>query len=299
MNDHSPGGDFARTAEYWAAHGLAARRAHWEAHPVVQSVFSERRGGLTRMQMLAKRLGVPRGRALGLGVGAASAELELLGLGAVSSYDLYDVTPQLLKAAEEAASSAGLRQRISCQTVDMNRIELPAEQYDVITFISSLHHVEHLEHVLQQCHNALRPGGVFYAQEYIGPNRFAFPPDHVGLAKRIYRTLDPKLLCGLPELPTPDPLAVAGADPTESIRSEDIVRVCRRVFPATHVVSEDVCLTLILWYGLNHQTLYDTPAGGDLVSWILDVDQALIQAGRVPTYHAEILASKAGIPAAV
>lgn len=131
-----------------------------------------------------------------------------------------------------------------------------------------------------------------YAQEYVGPNRFAFPPDHVDLARQIYRTLDPALRCGLADLPVPDPLAVAAADPTESIRSQEIIGACRRVFPATQVISEDVCLTLILWYGLNHNSLYETDAGRDLVRWVLQIDQSLVQAGRLPTYHAEIVSRK-------
>jgi hypothetical protein len=90
----------------------------------------------------------------------------------------------------------------------------------------------------------------------------------------------------------PDPLAVAAADPTESIRSQEIVGICRGIFPATHVISEDVCLTLILWYGLDYDALYETEAGHDLVNWLLQVDQALVQAGRLPTYHAEIYSRK-------
>jgi SAM-dependent methyltransferase len=284
--------NFARTAEFWDAKGQEVRREHWQAHPVVQEWFLRRREGLSSMQALAKHLKTPNGRALGLGVGAASAELELVHMGAVSSYDFYDVAPRLLEAAEQAAAGAGLSDRITCRTADINRIDLPAEHYDLITFVSSLHHVERLEHVLQQCHKALRPGGLFYAQEYVGPNRFAFPADHVSLARQIYRTLDPRLLCGLPELPTPDPLAVADADPTESIRSEEVVNICRRVFPATHVVSDEICLTIIIWYGLNHESVYDTPAGHALVNWVLEADQALVRSGRLPTYQVEIFGRK-------
>jgi SAM-dependent methyltransferase len=249
------------------------------------------------MQQLAMKLSPPGGHALGLGVGGAAAERELLALNAVTSYEFYDVSPQLVDAARRSVEEAGLGQRVTCQVADMNRIKLPAETYDLITFISSLHHVERLEYVLDECAKALRPGGLFYALEYVGPNRFAFPDDHVRFARRLWSTLDPALRCAQAQLPTPNPLAVAAADPTESIRSEEIISVCQRVFPTVEIVPEDVCLTLILWYGLNHDALYDTPAGHNLVRWILDVDEALVRTHRLPTYHAEILARKpAGNP---
>jgi hypothetical protein len=52
------------------------------------------------------------------------------------------------------------------------------------------------------------------------------------------------------------------------------------------------CLTLILWYGLNHDALYDRLGGHELVRWLLEVDQALVRAGRLPSYHAELVARK-------
>jgi SAM-dependent methyltransferase len=233
---------------------------------------------------------------LGLGVGSASAELDLLSFGTVSSFDLHDATPELIAAARRAAAERKLAGHVRFAISDVNRLELPADTYDVITFFSSLHHVENLEHVLTQCHRALRPGGALFAREYVGPSRFAFPPDHVDFARRFYRTIRPDLRCGHPELPVPDPVAVAAADPTESIRSQEIIGVCRATFPATHVIWNDVCLTIILWYGLNHDALYESEAGHDLVQTVMEVDQALCRSGRLQSYQAEIIARK---PAAV
>lgn len=293
MSDSSITDPFARTAEYWAEHGMdKARRAHWQSHPLVQERSAQRREGRSPVQQLAHLLPVKGGRALGLGVGSASAELELLGLGAAASYDLYDVTPQLIAAAQETAHAAGMSDRVHCVVADVNQVELPPNSYDLITFFSSLHHVDRMEHVLEQCHRALKPGGVFFASEYTGPNRFAFTPDQLALARRIWQSLDPALRCAHPVMPVPNPLEVAAADPTESIRSEEIITLCRSYFPATHIVSEDVCLTIILWYGLDHDALFETDAGYELVRWLLDMDEAFVRSGRLPTFQAELIARK-------
>jgi SAM-dependent methyltransferase len=232
------------------------------------------------------------GRGLGLGVGAGSGELQLLTLGAIDSCDLYDVTPQLVASAESAAVAAGLSSRVSCHVADINALELPEAQYDLITFFSSLHHVLQLEDVLGECQKALKPGGVFFAAEYVGPNRFAFTPDQVGLARQIWNTIDPALRCDQPQLPVPNPMETAAADPTEAIRSEEIISLCRKAFPATHVASEDVCLTYILWFGLNHDRLFESEKGFELVSWLLDADEAFVRSGRLSPLYADIFARK-------
>ena len=201
-----------------------------------------------------------------------------------------DVTPDLLGAAERAAAADGLASRVRCVVGDINAIRLEANSYDLITFVSALHHVDRLEHVLTECRSALRPGGLFYAKEYVGPSRFAFPPEHAELARTIYRSLDPRLRCPFPELPAPDPKAVEAADPTESVRSDEILRIVTRVFPHVQVFSHDVCLTVILWYGLNHEALYETTDGQALVQWLLDVDRALVRSGRLPSYYVDLIA---------
>ena len=282
----------ASTIEYWATQSasIRPRRDHWEAHPVVKSTMIERRGANGPGDWLARRLPRVPLRALSLGAGAGLFELDLVRRGVVTSFDLMDVTPQLMQSASEQAAADGFGDRVRCLTADINRVELEPASYDLVTFVSALHHVENLEHVLEQCRRAIRPGGFFFINEYVGPNRFAFPAEHVSLARAMYRTIDPRLRISLPDLPSPDPRDVVAADPTEAIRSQEILEIVPRYFPAVQVLSLDVCLTLILWYGLNHDALHDTDEGHTLVRWLLDVDRSLVRSGRLPTYHADVLA---------
>jgi GT2 family glycosyltransferase/SAM-dependent methyltransferase len=288
----SAGPELASTVEYWSTQSasLRPRRDHWESHPVVKAAMIERRAANGPGDWLARRLPRLPLRGLSLGAGAGLFELDLVRRGVVTSFDLMDVTPQLMQSASEKAAAEGFGDRVRCLTADINRVELEPASYDLVTFVSALHHVERLEHVLEECRRALRPGGHFFITEYVGPNRFAFPPDHLAIAQAMYRTIDPRLRLSLPNLPSPDPRDVVAADPTEAIRSEEILELVPRYFSGAQVVSLDVCLTLILWYGLNHDALHDTEDGHTLVRWLLDVDRSLVRSGRLPTYHADLLA---------
>jgi hypothetical protein len=70
--------------------------------------MDQRRGGLTVTEWLIRHMPRRGGRAAGLGVGSAQGELDLLRSGAVESFDLFDIAPELIRRAANAASASGL-----------------------------------------------------------------------------------------------------------------------------------------------------------------------------------------------
>ena len=46
----------------------------------------------------------------------------------------------------------------------------------------ALHHVFHLEHLLDQIKATLKPGGLLVVQQYVGPSQMQFPQEHLYLA---------------------------------------------------------------------------------------------------------------------
>ncbi len=53
----------------------------------------------------------------------------------------------------------------------INTVALPRSAYDLIFSCHSFHHFEALEHVMQQAHDALTPGGLFVPEEFVGPTQ--------------------------------------------------------------------------------------------------------------------------------
>ena len=135
----------------------------------------------------------PVERALGIGVGLASLEREVTAFGVIKTYDCYDVSQGGLDAAEAAATEMGIGDKMNFICADINTVELPENHYDVITFMASLHHIDKLKETLLQCQKALAPGGVLWAFEYVGPDRFAYPDEHADIARTVYRLLDPDM----------------------------------------------------------------------------------------------------------
>lgn len=281
-----------RYAELYLAPGGTVNRAEWLLHPVVRSRHRERRGGRDIVDWFATDVLGDRQirRAAGIGSGSASFELGLLASGAVERYELFEVSTTSASLARSLATQLGVAHRVNFWTVDMNEVELQSESYDLITFVSSLHHVSQLEPVCQRMRAALRPGGLLFATEYVGANRFAFPPQHNAFARSMYRVLESGLTCGATELPQPDPAEVERADPSEAVHSQEILDVLRDLFDRVEVHPMDGCLPFTLWWGLNYDALYDTVRGQDLVELICDLDTALTAAGALPVYFADVVA---------
>lgn len=291
--------DIQRTADHWDRQhfSTAFLRAEWSYHPLALERLHRLLGADSRAEWFARTFvpHPPARRALGVGVGTATTELDLLAGGAVAHYDLYDVSPVALDAARAEAERRGIAARARFICADINAATLPPHTYDIVTFIASLHHIAALDATLQACHDALLPGGVLWAAEYVGPDRFAFPDADTAFAKRLYRALDPDLKKAWePELRFPSVEEVVAVDPTESVHSAQIIAATRRAFPKVEVIPTYGTLAFILSWCLNHDALYDTDKGWEAFRTILDIDTAMLDTGALPHYFAYLIARKAG-----
>ncbi len=79
-----------------------------------------------------------------------------------------DLAEGALREAARRAASEGLP--IRYETADLNNYKWPVEAYDLIIANGALHHLTNLEAVMPGMRQALRPGGVLYCCEYVGPS---------------------------------------------------------------------------------------------------------------------------------
>jgi SAM-dependent methyltransferase len=293
--------NISKTSSYWDRYweqnqGVNnTNRAEWLGHPIVIEHHNKLRGGLSLDAWLVQKLAPvkPVKQALSIGAGVAAFELSLMNAGHIENIDLYEVSQVSINRAREQAIQYGIENRVRFFQQDINQVKLPRNRYDLVIFFSSLHHITDLNKVLEKVYRSLRKGGLLFAFEYVGPDRFAFPEYHTSIAKNLYKALDYELKCSLPELPLPNPPDVIEADPTEAVHSEQILETVELIFGNKEVLSLQGALTPIIWYGLNHDALFDTQKGWDFVQLLLELDDALISSGRLPTYFAVLTSRKA------
>ena len=82
-----------------------------------------------------------------------------------------DLSPERIARAVEQARTVGLAERTTFEVADLNRVELPAAVYECVTAHDALHHILELDHLLDQAHRTLVPGGHLVVSDFIGAGR--------------------------------------------------------------------------------------------------------------------------------
>jgi SAM-dependent methyltransferase len=289
--------DQDRASQYWDSRHFdpGYLREEWSFHPAAKDRLHKLLGYPSREEWfwnkyLSGRSGL---RGIGIGVGLAQTELRLVTTGAFAHYDLYDVSPEALEQTRRDATAVGVSDKITCICKNIDELALGVERYDLVTFIASLHHMDDLDGLLRKCRAALKPGGLLWAVEYIGPDRFQFPDKDTAWAKRFYRSIHPGLKkLWNTDLQFPTAEDVIKADPTEAIHSSQIPDAIHSVFHDVETIYTYGTFAFILFWSLLHDALYESPVGHEFVATVLDIDTMLIDSGQLPHYFAYFVARK-------
>ena len=202
---------------------------YWGAQPLVRRAINRRVTGDPNrwpMEWLRDRYArPPLAKGLSVGCGSGLLERDALSKGICGRLEGIDFSAEAIARARREAEAAGLSGALAYRVQDVNALSLPSGQYDVVFFHGSLHHVRSVERALTEVHAALKPGGLLYLDEYMGPSRTEWTDSEWGFARSAFDSL-PEELKNRRELAIPLPLD----DPLESIRSSAIAPEARRLF---------------------------------------------------------------------
>ena len=166
----------------------------------------------------------PFARGLSWGCGTGAFERSAVRAGIVAEVEGYDLSEASLAEARRAAAEGG-HSGIRYLAGNFDDPRLPRNAYDVVFFHQSLHHVSRLERLFEAVAGALVRGGAVYADEYVGPSRNRWKPEHIRRAQ--------SLLDGLPvraKIPRRIDLPIEEHDPSEGARSGEVASFLRSYF---------------------------------------------------------------------
>lgn len=285
-------------SNYWenAYFDDAFNRSEWQAHPLSLARLWALQGGMSREDWFYEKyvkVGAIK-RAISIGAGRAETEIEMLRKGYVDHFLLIDISAAGISYAKEQAEKYGFGERLTCQVVEPGIPKIAGEDYDLVMYVASLHHMDDIGQAIDAALEGLKVGGFLWcANEYVGPNRFFYPKSHVDIVEKYYSLL-PVSMCKhkVQKLILPTAEEVAAADPSEAPHSEDIVETFLRLSNGGEITPLYGSFAFIIFWGLNHDALYETEEGRRLMLEILRIDQALVEANVLPTYFAHLVAQK-------
>lgn len=108
----------------------------------------------------------PGDRLLDIGCGVGGPALRL-----ASEHDIevvgVSISQGQIRRANERAAAAGLADRLSFQYGDAMDLPFPAESFDLVWALESLHHMPDRWHVIRQAARILKPGGLMAIGDFL------------------------------------------------------------------------------------------------------------------------------------
>lgn len=340
-----------RTADYWSAQNTwdDMPGIYWWQLPLVkQRLHAKVSGNLqtdwiayTLQHHLAGRL--PLSRCLSLGCGRGGLERRLADLGAFAALDAFDIAGGSIAQARDCVKRSGYK-NIHYSVQDANRVKLPPRHYDVVWSSGSVHHFERLEHVFMQVARALKPGGLFVLNEYVGPNRFQFPALQRHIIQTCWDLLPPRYRKPVPAAATrqvqvasrrqglvwaigrawdklrdgdllgviwrrlmlrqgkvkagvrfPSARDVAATDPSEAVRSREIIPLLRRHFQVIEFKPLGGSILQFLLQDIAGN--FQDEVGERLLGMLFAIEDALMASGDLASDFAYVVAVPSISPA--
>ena len=166
----------------------------------------------------------PMARGLSIGCGTGNLERDLRWLRICEQVDAYDVSPESIRMAREAAERDGV-DGVRYEVADCERMEYPRDAYDAVFFHGSLHHMFEPRRLLERLVPSLHQNGLLFLDEYVGPSRHEWRRELLRRSQEAFETLPESWRLG----PTVEPPYDA-TDPSEMAASSTILRAVRALF---------------------------------------------------------------------
>ena len=230
-------------------------------------------------------------RTLVLGCGSGWLERALAGNPRFGSIVACDFAIKTVARAAWAAIRAQLP-TISYCVIDLEHQALPGGPFDLIIANDVLHHITRLESLYSRIHQALAADGRLIFNEYIGPNRFQYSDERVALVNDRLRRLPPHLrkdpVSGEPRQAWERVSAtlLASQDPTEAVRSEEVLPIAKRFFEPVVEYPYGGGLLNPLLYGIVTNFREGSHEDTEVLQALCDEEARLTKQGALsPDFH--------------
>jgi SAM-dependent methyltransferase len=188
---------------------------------------------------------------------------------------------------------------INYRVADVETEVFPAEHYDAVWFNGSLHHIEALEKVCAKLARTIKADGYLFFNEYIGPSRFDFSERQKAVMQAAFELIPQRFRrCFIPgypyeykrEISAPNPAQVSKVDPSEAVRSSEILEIVKEYFDI--VVKNDTGGTILqfLLAGIAGNFRSDDPDSMSTLQMLFTIEDTLIKVGDIQSDFAVVVA---------
>lgn len=264
-------------------------RTDWSSSPLIDQIINKRVIGVETRNWLGwvkeKYLKEPAGLGLSIGCGTGLLERDAIDQGLCLALEGVDIAGGALEIARGKAGGLPVTYR----QMDLESDILPPGKYDIVFSAGALHHVNRLDFCVEQLHASLKEDGLLVLNEYTGPCRFQWEARQMKLVFEIYGFLPWKyrynyLASGTVPYPQrPEICSMVADDPSEAVRSSEMLDVVERYFERIDRRKIGGTLLNPFLSGILENFDEEDELDRSFISLVAMLEESLIQCGASPS----------------
>lgn len=247
------------------------------------AVLLKKNAKMIKLNKFLKENGYKFEHGLVLGCGSGRAERNFIANGICKSFHGVDIAKAAIEDARKIAKKENLK--LTYEVADLNQVKLEENAYEFICAQSFLHHILHLDHLVEEMWKALKPNGILWVQDFVGETQFQWSDKRLEITKTIIDLLPEKhkfdkvnnRKIKTPSRPNPGKLC----SPFEAIRSGEILPILNKWFDVEHSTQRGSILFHVFPLGVmeSYTESEDTRA---LYNVLMYIDELLVKEKVLP-----------------
>ncbi|NET78584.1 class I SAM-dependent methyltransferase [Okeania sp. SIO1F9] len=231
-----------------------------------------------------------------VGCGNGQKEITLVCQGLVSSFQLYEISEVRIEQGRRLAARFGVENKVTFIQGDALEVITEKEVFDFVHWNNSLHHMLDVEVAIKWSYEVLQKGGMFYMDDYVGPNRMQWSDKMLEVASQVRSILPEKYLANprnpsqlLPKTLTRNSIErMIQIDPSEAADSERIIDSIKKSFPQAEITITGGVVYHLALSDILHN--FDESKDKYLLDFLMLIDDLCSELGE--THYATAIAIK-------
>lgn len=198
-------------------------------------------------------------------------------MGLVNHFSCYELSEMRINEGKRIAESKGLSEKITFHFGNFyDSQENRNENFDMVFWDNSLHHMLDTKEAVRSSYEVLKPGGVFFCNDYVGATRFQWSDLEIAIANGVRATLPEEVFHDFKKyISRPNLERLKEIDFSEAADSENIIPSIRTFFQNLQIIN----LGGTIYHLCLNDILKNIPEDSELLYWLLQMDAAAAEHG--------------------
>lgn len=220
---------------------------------------------------------IPFQNVLIVGCGNGWLERRLYDNGIGKNFDAFDISEKYIHQAEQAKGNRQITYFID----DINNLQkIKPKKYDAVFNFAILHHAAEIDSALKILSECLKPNGLMFNEEYVGPARNQYSDKHVLKMLEVLADMPERFRTSHSLRPT---LANFRVEPSEAIHSDLVIPIFKKYFDVVYERNMNGGIAYpILWNNISNFENNKYPDSRKWLNYILEKDFEMTKNGKVP-----------------